>query len=231
MVAVTPPTGSGAPAEPADPGLGVLARLVDRSGRRLDAMDAVVAQLAADLGILARYVRSTADPDTTRGGNDSTAGTASVRTWLLADDAEQAASALDELCTWIGRVYLRYPRTALPTCWLWHPHAVEELWWLRGAHADAYDPETGSWQRVGDWHDRQLPGVVRRLTGSIGSCELTLHEPGQRAAAAPRPVPLAEAAQAVAKTWTASGGAEPGPQPSRDQLIKADRLQREHYTT
>lgn len=224
-----PSPNAGTPAEPVNPQLRVLARLVDRSGRRLDAQDAVVAQLAADLGVLARFVRGRAHPDAACSGNDSAGEAATVRTWLLADDAEKAVAGLHDLCAWAGRVYLRYPRTALPTCWLWHPHAVEELWWLRGAHAAAYDPETGSWQRVGDWHDRQLPGVVRRLTDSIGSCELSLHLPGQRAAGAPRPVPFADAAALVATTWTASGGAGPGPQPSRDQLVEADRLQRDHY--
>ena len=198
---------AGLPVEPIDPQLRVLARSVDRTGRRLDALDAVVGQLAADLGVLARFIRGTAVPSAADGSSREPA----VRTWLLADDPEQAGAGLDELCAWVGRVYLRYPRTALPTCWLWHPHAVEELWWLRGAHADAYDPETGSWQRVGDWHDRQLPGVVRRLTASIGACELALHLPGQRAVGAPQPVPLAESAAVVAQTWTASGGAEPGP--------------------
>jgi hypothetical protein len=206
----------------------VVARSVDRIGRRVDALDAVVAQLAADLGVLARFVRGAPNPADHDRREDGADGAAAIRTWLLADDPDQAA-ALDDLCALVGRVYLRYPRTALPTCWLWHPHAVEELWWLRGAHADAYDPETGPWLRVGDWHDRQLPGVVRRFTDSIGSCELALHLPGQRAAGLPRPVPFAEAAALVARTWTASAGAEPGPRPSRDQLTEADRLQRDHY--
>ena len=72
-------------------------------------------------------------------------------------------------------VYLRYRDADCPSCWLWHPEVVEELWWLRQAHADAYHPETGSWLRVGDWHDRQRPGVVRRLVRAVGSCELALH--------------------------------------------------------
>ncbi len=34
------------------------------------------------------------------------------------------------------------PTPWLSSCWLWHPEVIEELWWLRVAHADAYDPET-----------------------------------------------------------------------------------------
>ena len=223
-VSALPPEGAaavgGTAAERMDPLLRALARAVDRSGRRLDALEALVAQLAADLATLARYVRAdTAHPAAEPGEPGEVAPVAG---WLLADDAEQAAADLEDLCAWVGRVYLRYPRTALPACWLWHPHAVEELRWLRRAHADAYDPETGSWLRVGDWHDRQLPGVAQRLAQAVGSCELALHCPGERAAGAPRPVPFAADAALVARTWTGSSGCEPGPEPTRAQLAEAE---------
>jgi hypothetical protein len=223
----TQPTDTGtdtaAPAEPIDPRLRALARGVDRTGRRVDALDALVAQLAADLATLARYVQADpAQPAAPPGDGGEGGEVPPVRAWLLAEDSEQAGADLDELCTWIGRVYLRYPRTELPSCWLWHPHAVEELWWLRRAHADAYHPDTGSWQRVGDWHDRQLPGVTGRLAHAIGSCELALHLPGQRAAGNPRPVPFADAALVVAQTWAATAGRDPGPEPTRAQLAQAD---------
>lgn len=213
------------PAEPTDPRLRALARSVDRTGRRVDGVEKLVLQLAADLATLARFVRAHAEPD------DEADEIPAVRAWLLADDADQGAADLADLCGWIARVYLRYPRTDLPTCWLWHPHAVEELWWLRRAHGDAYDPQNGSWLRVGDWHDRQLPGVARRLADAIGSCELALHLPGLRAAGAPRPVPFDDAATAVARTWTGTAGREPGPEPTRPQLDEADRIQRDRYAT
>jgi hypothetical protein len=220
---------AGTPVEPIDPVLRALARGVDRTGRRVDALDALVAQLAADLATLARYVRADTAHPTAQPGPGGARGeggegdeVSPPRAWLLADDPGQAAADLDDLCTWVARVYLRYPRTELPSCWLWHPHAVEELWWLRKAHADAYHPQTGSWPRVGEWHDRQLPGVTQRLAHAIGSCELALHRPGERAAGAPRPVPFADAAPCVAQTWTGSGGQEPGPEPTRQQLAQAD---------
>ncbi|MDT0348135.1 hypothetical protein [Pseudonocardia charpentierae] len=216
-------------ADGVDPQLVALARTVDRTGRRLSVLDKLVGQLATDLTALARIVTSSpATPSSTEGETDAVPA---VRSWLLADDLDQAATDLADLCTWLGRVYLRYPRTDLPSCWLWHPHAVEELWWLRRAHADAYHPENGSWLRVGDWHDRQLPGVTQRLAHTIGSCELALHLPGQRAAGLPRPVPFADAAPFVAQTWTGSAGREPGPPPTGHQLDEADRLQRDRFTS
>ena len=227
----TDPAGSGATegtsAVSIDPVLRALARSVDRTGRRVDALDALVAQLGTDLATLARYVRAGAAPPGAAPPADAPSDgegdeVPAVRAWLLAEDPEQAAADLVDLCTWVGRVYLRYPRTELPSCWLWHPHAVEELWWLRRAHADAYHPETGSWLRVGDWHDRQLPGVTGRLAHAIGSCELALHRPGERAEGAPRPVPFTDAAAVVARTWTGSGGQQPGPEPTREQLAQAD---------
>lgn len=220
-----PPPGPDAPEATRDPAVVSLARTLDRTTRQVSALDKLVLQLAADVAILARHLSS--------GGAAAEQGEqpSPVRAWLLCEDVDQAAADLADLCTWLGRVYLRYPRTDLPSCWLWHPHAVEELWWLRRAHADAYDPQTGSWMRVGDWHDRQLPGVAGRLTRSIGSCELSLHLPGQRAEGEPRPVPFADAAAFVAQTWTASAGREPGPAPTPRQLDEADRIQRDRFTT
>jgi hypothetical protein len=104
------------------------------------AADKLVTQLAADLATLARFVQARDDAPSDDGVDD----VAAVRSWLLADDVEQAAADLVDLCAWVGRVYLRYPRTDLPSCWLWHPHAVEELWWLRRANAE--DDDTG-WSR------------------------------------------------------------------------------------
>jgi hypothetical protein len=220
-----PPT-TNAAADPIDPQLPALARAVERTGRRVTALDQLVAQLAADVTALTRHLGADgATPDATAPGQ-----VPPVRSWLLAEDPDQSTVDAVDLCEWLARVYLRYPRTDLPSCWLWHPHAVEELWWLRKAHADAYDSPGGSWLRVGDWHDRQLPGVTRRLNDAIGSCELALHLPGQRAAGAPRSVPFAEAAPFVAQTWTGSAGREPGPQPTAHQLDEADRIQRDRFT-
>jgi len=97
-----------------DPHLVALARDVERTKRRTAEVETLVRQLAADIAALPR-----ADAEES--------STPRVRSWLLADDPDQAATDLHDLIEWVQRVYLRYPDTALPTCWLWHPTAIEEL--------------------------------------------------------------------------------------------------------
>lgn len=188
-----------------------LARDVERNVRRLGDVEKLVRQLSADVAGLTRRL-----------GAGGSSDVAAVRAWLLADDVDQAVTDLADLVAWLDRVYLHYPGAELRSCWLWHPDVVEELWWLRRAHAEAYDPETGSWLRVGDWHDRQRPGVIQRVAKSIGSCELALHAPGARRHRPPQPVPLTTAAYGLAE-WVAGGVSAEAPAPTTEQLAEAER--------
>lgn len=202
-----------------DPQVRVLARVVDRTGRKVSALDTQVRQLAADVTRVAAIIAACRQgPDETPADDETGEGTAdgppAVRSWLLAGDPELATTDLAELIEWLDRVYLRYPDVALTACWLWHPHVIEELWWLRRAHADAYHPEDGSWLRVGDWHDRQRPAVVRRVRDAIGKCDLSLHAAGKPHAQAPLVAPLAAHAARVAVAWT-TGGTRPAPTPGQ----------------
>jgi hypothetical protein len=104
-------------------------RRADAAEQRADGFEALLTQLATDVGTL--VARSDTDKDTT------------PRSWLLAEDQEQAAADLEDLTGWLARVYLRYPGAVLPSCWAWHPAVVEELWWLRQAHREAYAPPPG----------------------------------------------------------------------------------------
>jgi len=63
--------------------------------------------------------------------------------WLLTEDPDAAVDAVggSDRVVWTGCISPT-PTPPLPTCWLWHPDVVEELWWLRCAHAEAYDPDT-----------------------------------------------------------------------------------------
>ena len=91
--------------------------------------------------------------------------------WLLLPaDPDLAGRVLDELAGWLAVVYLRYPDGAdhLPECWCWHPDVVEELLWLMHAWAAAYQGPQARSALVGDWHDRQRPGVVRRIRPERG---------------------------------------------------------------
>jgi hypothetical protein len=198
--------------QPDDPRLLGLGRDVERTARRLGDVETLVRQLCADVAGLARRLGAAEAEEESR----------AVRAWLLADDVDQAAADLADLVEWLDRVYLRYPGAELRSCWLWHADVVEELWWLRCAHADAYHPDNGTWQRVGDWHDRQRPGVVRRVGKAIGTCELSLHAPGARRHQAPVGAPLAGAAAAIA-AWAAGERSDAPPAPTPAQLIEAEQ--------
>lgn len=198
--------------QPDDPQLLALGRDVERNARRLGNVETLVRQLCADVAGLARRLGAAEAEEESR----------AVRAWLLVADVEEAAADLADLVEWLDRVYLHYPGSELRSCWIWHADVVEELWWLRCAHADAYHPENGTWQRVGDWHDRQRPGVVRRVIKAIGSCELALHAPGARRHQAQSVAPLADAAAAIA-AWSVGGRTGMPPAPTPAQLAEAEQ--------
>lgn len=180
----------------ADPVGQALGREVERLAHRAVAVEERVGELADLLQQLATDVATLA----ARAGPD---GDEAVRAWLLTNEPAQATGDLTDLAGWLGKVYLRYPDAVLPTCWLWHPTAIEELRWLRCTHREAYDEKRGTWQKVADWHDRLRPGAVRRLTTAYGACELREHaEGGTQDRAAPA-VPLADAVSLIARAWTA----------------------------
>ncbi len=217
------PGAPGAAAGDPDPRVLAMARAFDRTRRKVEGLDTHVAQLAADVtrlaGVLTAQRPPSRDgrPDSNppgsapdQNGDDGPGAVPAVRSWLLADDPAQAVTDLADLVEWLDRVYLRYPGAELSACWLWHPHVIEELWWLRRAHADAYHPKDGSWLRVGDWHDRQRPAVVKRVRDVVGSCDLTLHAPSKPHGQPPAVAPLAAHAAQIAAAW-ATGGTRPEP--------------------
>jgi hypothetical protein len=170
-------------------------RRADAAEQRANGFEALLTQLATDVGTL--VARSDTDKDTT------------PRSWLLAQDQEQAAADLEDLTGWLARVYLHYPGAVLPSCWAWHPAVVEELWWLRQAHREAYAPATRSTQKAGDWHDRSRPGVVTRLQKIARDCDLTRHTENGDRVQDPPSVPLAGEAEWIATHWVNGGTALP----------------------
>ena len=210
------------PADPADARVSALARELERAVRRLAGleeltglMDTMLRQLAADIALLAP-------------GPDEEEAPAPVRSWLATNDPAQAAAQLADLITWVGDVYLRYPGGALPSCWLWHPAVVEELWWLRHAHHAAYHDRGACWREVGDWHDRQRPGVARRINQALADCELSRHVPGADRHQPSPAVPLVAAAVEIAEHWTRRRGT---PDPTDQQLTDADQHDRAQHRT
>ena len=182
-----------------DPAGQALGREVERLARRSVAVEERVGELADLLQQLATDVATLA----ARAGPD---GDEAVRAWLLTDDPQLAHEDLTDLAEWLGRVYLRYPDAVLPSCWLWHPAAIEELRWLRCAHREAYDEKRGTWQKVADWHDRMRPGVVRRINIAYGACELREHTEGGRQPRSAPVVPLTDAVGLAARAWTSMPG-------------------------
>jgi len=133
--------------------------------------------------------------------------------------ARDAEALLTGLCAWVSEIYLRYTDArSLPCCWLWHPDIVEELLWLHLAWLAAHRPDAPA-SAVGDWHDRQRPGVVRRITGYTGACSLGAHRAGGDRNTPGVPAVI-DAAAAIAGWW-ATGRDQPAPEPTDEQLAAA----------
>ena len=204
-----------------------LGRQVERLARQVVKNDAQVRSLAGALQrlterVTAAHAGGTADP--AAGGGDSDAAEP-LPSWLMTSDFPEAAAMMEALEPWLTAVYLRYPDSELPTCWAWHPDMVEELWWLRNAWLDAYAGPKPSWQKVGDWHDRQRPNVAKRLAASIrrggSGCNLGKHV-GRAGEPAPA-VPLPDALPHVLAAWCSPDRASWPPAPTPDQVSEARR--------
>ncbi|GAA1858165.1 hypothetical protein GCM10009836_42930 [Pseudonocardia ailaonensis] len=204
----------------ADPTVVGLARSLERTLRRVGELEELVRRLATDVATLAR-----ANPPAGAPVGEAGDGGRHPGGWLGVADHEVSAAGIADLIEWVEGVYLRFPDAELPSCWLWHPAVVEELWWLRGAHGAAFDDSAGSWQRIGDWHDRFRPGVVKRLRAAVGDCELALHRAGTDLHDGPI-APLADAASEIARSWTTSRAL---PDPTEPQLNDAEQYDRAQH--
>jgi hypothetical protein len=191
-----------------------LAREVDGLRRGLDPL----AGLPTRVDDLARTVAQLADA---LSAAPPRPGPTPSPSWLAAAaDREATQALLEALCGWLGRVFLRYPDGAavLPECWLWHPDVVEELLWLQHAWFAAYQGKAASVQLAGDWHDRQRPGVVRRLKAAVGSCSKERHQTRTGWGEGPRgatPVPGTDAVPTIAGWW-ATDRDQPAPEPAAE---------------
>jgi hypothetical protein len=123
-------------------------------------------------------------------------------------------AAVVDLLDWLAEVYLQYDGSTLAPCWAWHPGVVEELAVLRGIHRVIYD--AADWVRLGDWHDRYRPGVVRRVGQALAGCDISRHAEPQ-----PPVVPLADALVTI---YAARAAKAPIPAPSEAQTADARAL-------
>lgn len=200
-----------------------LAREVDGLRRTLTATTAELGGLPERVDELARLLGQLAD---TVAASTARPGPVAAPSWLLApSDAVEVSRLVGELCAWLHAVFLRYPdgATVLPVCWLRHPDVVEELLWLMHAWCQAYQSKAASVQLAADWHDRQRPGVVKRLRVSVGSCSVERHQtrPGwDQHPTGATPVPGAQDQHEIAALaeWWAARRDDPAPEPAT-QLI------------
>jgi hypothetical protein len=201
-----------------------LGRQVERLAKQVVKNDAQVRSLAGALQRLTERVtaESPASPASPAGAGGAGEEPEPLPSWLTTTEFSDAAAMIEALEPWLAAVYLRFPNSELPTCWAWHPHVVEELWWLCQAWYDAYAGPKASWQKVGDWHDRQRPNVVNRLTGHqrLGSgCDL-----GQHVNWAVGPaMPLPDALPHILAAWCSPERQDWPPAPTPDQLADARR--------
>jgi len=201
-----------------------LAREVEQLRRTVDEHDALRERLDNLAGLVARLAETIA---TAPGTNQAAAAAPS---WLdhpaepgRPVEASEAARAAEDLLStlsgWVGGIYLHYTDArSLPVCWMWHPDIVEELLWLHLAWLAAHSPDAAS-SAVGDWHDRQRPGVVRRVNGYASACSLGAHRPG-----GDRHTPILPTvtdASAVIAAWWATNRDQPAPEPTEEQLAAA----------
>jgi hypothetical protein len=84
-------------------------------------------------------------------------------------DAAAAAALLAEVREWTDKfLRVHYAGYAIAECWANHGEAVWELSTLRTEWIRVYgDPDNRDLAGALNWHDRLLPGVVRRLAESI----------------------------------------------------------------
>jgi hypothetical protein len=218
-----PPPPDGAPPGGAVAGL---AREVETLRRRVDQLQSLPRRIEQLAELFARQAETVA----AAAGPAAPAPTSWLDLPIDPDRPAESSSAVraaEELITglagWVGGVYLRYPDAAqtLPECWLWHPEVVEELIWLHSAWLAAHRPGASS-TAVGDWHDRQRPGVVRRIRDYAGLCSLEQHQPSvDRHAPAPLGA-VTDAVPAIAEWW-ATRRTDPPPAPTPAQLDAARR--------
>lgn len=94
--------------------------------------------------------------------------------WLTMTDQDRE-DKLAELTDWVETVlraqYPGYLADHLKSCWPNHPEARWELAWLYQLWTVAYLTNRRDSSNAADWHDRWLPGVIRRLSSAMVRCK------------------------------------------------------------
>ena len=141
----------------------VAAQDVPTVQRRLDDL----AETVSEVGTLRDEVAAVAEV----AENIATAqGHGPVSWWPDLATGDSRAEALESLGAWMDEVLrARHPEmyNRLGACWYQHPDVLDELTALRSAWYAAYrDPEAPATAAI-EWHDRWLPGAMRRCRAAI----------------------------------------------------------------
>ncbi len=104
-------------------------------------------------------------------GNMATGqGQSIVSWWPDLATGDSRAEALESLGAWVDEVLrAQHPEmyNRLGDCWYQHPDVLDELTALRAAWYAVYrDPEAPGTAAI-EWHDRWLPGAMRRCRRAI----------------------------------------------------------------
>jgi hypothetical protein len=147
----------------------------DVIGKHLAAL-AEIKRLRSQVTELAQTVTETRDSDSRRGP--------AAPYWIGLDPAEHAAQ-LAELRQWTDTVLRReYGGYQLPACWANHPHAIWELSTLAAEWHRTYTRTQPSLDQALEFHDRWLPGTMRRIADITRRCnpECAARRPAPKAA-------------------------------------------------
>jgi hypothetical protein len=90
--------------------------------------------------------------------------------WPDLATGESRAKALESLAIWVDEVLrARHPEmyNRLGACWYQHSDVLDELTALRAAWHAAYRDPAAPATAAMEWHDRWLPGAMRRCRASI----------------------------------------------------------------
>jgi hypothetical protein len=104
--------------------------------------------------------------------------------WIGLDPADHA-SQLGELHQWADTILRRqYGGYQLPGCWANHPHAICELSTLAAEWHRTYTRKRPDLDRALEFHDRWLPGTMRRIADITRRCnpECAARQPAVKAA-------------------------------------------------
>jgi hypothetical protein len=84
---------------------------------------------------------------------------------------EDHAARLAELQEWADTILRRqYGGYPLPACWASHPHAIWELSTLAAEWHRTYNRKDPDLNRALEFHDRWLPGAMRRVADITRRC-------------------------------------------------------------